>query len=146
MSRDSSVTKTIVTAFSALAIAGCELTTAPTRVTSAPSEGTSATTKGTTEPTSGVTGSSSPKRGEEKQVSNYVSQNFDRVKANMAVGGGPYLESLANLLGVSKAQRPAFFALVKSNYPTWFASEKTTADQISDRLFNLMKQHPELKK
>ena len=126
--------------------AGCELTSAPTRITSAPSEGTSATTKGTTEPTTDVTSSSSPKGGKEREVKDYVTQNFDRVKANMAIGGGPYLDSLANLLGVSKAQRPTFYRMIKDSYPSWFASEKTGASEIADRLISLVKQHPELQK
>ena len=135
----------VVLALSGL-IVGCELTLAPTKVTSAPSEGTSASTRATSGATTGVTSSTTPGKARERKVKDYVADNFDRVKENMAVGGGPYLESLANLLDVSASRRAAFYGLIKSSYPVWFASAKTTPADITNRLNTLMAQHPELRK
>ncbi|RMF79849.1 MAG: DUF3015 domain-containing protein, partial [Nitrospirae bacterium] len=46
----------------------------------------------------------------------YVAANADNLARDMARGGGPHLEALANLLGIDETERPAFYAMSQQEY------------------------------
>jgi hypothetical protein len=68
----------------------------------------------------------------------YASANIDQLAIDMASGRGEALDTLAQLIGVSDADRPAFFALTKSNFGTLFPSDQVTAGDMLTALRGLM--------
>lgn len=69
---------------------------------------------------------------------------LERIKTDMAVGGGEHLTSLATLLGVPSHNQPEFFALTKANFSTLFSTEPTTAEELLARLDDRIDTHPAL--
>ena len=59
---------------------------------------------------------------------------LERIKTDMAVGGGEHLTSLATLLGIPEHNQQEFFALTKANFSMLFGSEQTTAEELLARL------------
>jgi hypothetical protein len=68
----------------------------------------------------------------------YASANIDQLASDMASGRGESLDTLAQLIGISDADRPAFFALAKNNFGTLFPSDQVTAGDMLTALTGLM--------
>lgn len=64
----------------------------------------------------------------------FADANFDRLRAEMAVGNGEHLASLGFLLGVAEKHQQEFFVLTKNRFPSLFDSEQTTPEQLVARL------------
>lgn len=73
-------------------------------------------------------------------VQRYMGERLDYVAANMSQGGGESLNALADLIGVSEDDKPAFFELTKTNFEKIFPTEDTTAEQVLVTLQELMAQ------
>ena len=133
----------IITVFGVLSmICACAVTTETT-------ESSSKTVQNTTESTSKFTSSTSPGSGSNDSAKNEQALAFsrvqlERIKSDMAVGGGEHLTSLATLLGVPSNNQPEFFALAKANFTTLFSSEPTTAEELLARLDDQLDAHPAL--
>jgi len=118
-------------------------------VTTKTTEGTSETFQNTTDASSEFTSSTSPRADSAKSSKNdralaFSKVKLERIKTDMAVGGGEHLTSLATLLGVPAQKQPEFFALTKANFSTLFSSEQTTAEELLARLEDEIGANPRL--
>ena len=68
----------------------------------------------------------------------YASTNIDQLASEMASGRGESLDTLAQLIGVSEADKPAFFAFTKHNFGALFPSDQVTAGEMLTSLKGLM--------
>jgi hypothetical protein len=112
-------------------------------------ESSSKTFQNTTDASSKFTSSTSPgsdSGGSDKkeQALAFSRAQLERIKTDMAVGGGEHLTSLAVLLGVPSHNQPEFFSLTKANFSTLFSSEPTTAEELLARLEDQLDAHPAL--
>jgi PBP1b-binding outer membrane lipoprotein LpoB len=119
--------------------------------TTAPTESSSKTTHNTTDASSKFTSSTSPGGGssdsaQKEQALAFSKVNLERIKTDMALGGGEHLTSLATLLDVPARNQPEFFALTKTNFNTLVDSENTTAEELLARLDNELDANPHLRK
>jgi hypothetical protein len=123
---------------------GCATTTAPT-------EASSKTFHNTTDASSKFTSSTSPGGGssdsaKKEQALAFSKVNLERIKTDMALGGGEHLTSLASLLDVPAHNQPEFFALTKANFSTLAGPEDTTAEELLARLDDELNANPNLLK
>lgn len=80
------------------------------------------------------------------QLNMYAGANIDKLASDMAAGQGESLETLAVLLGVEDADKPAFFQLTKSNFSVIFPSGQVTAGAVLSSLVDLMSADQQLSK
>jgi hypothetical protein len=78
-------------------------------------------------------------------VSIFTDQNFDRIREDMALGGGEHLASLAALLDIPEAQQPSFFRLTKEKFSILFSSANTTPEEMLAKLDKELTTHPDLR-
>lgn len=119
--------------------------------TTAPTESSSKTFHNTTDASSKFTSSTSPGGGSSETAKNeqalaFSKVNLERIKTDMALGGGEHLISLATLLDVPTPNQQEFFALTKANFSTLFGPADTTAEDLLVRLDNELTAHPGLLK
>lgn len=125
----------------ALAVLGILCMLYACAVTVDSTKSSSNTFQNTTDASSKFTSSTSPGSGSGESAKNEQALAFsrvqlERIKTDMAVGGGEHLTSLATLLGVPPHNQPEFFVLTKANFSTLFSSEPTTAEELLARLDN----------
>lgn len=104
-------------------------------------ESTTETVGNTVDASLDFTSSTSPGQSanaRDPKVYAFTAVNFERVREDMARGGGEYLTSLAALMGIPEAEQPEFFALTKESFPTLFGSDETTPEQLLARLDQVM--------
>ncbi len=121
----------------------CAVTTAPIKSSSETSGNTSEASSKFTSSTSPGGGSSSESKDEAALT--FTNDNFARVKSDMAVGGGEYMESLSTLLDIPDSRKPEFFAIAKNSFGTIVNSEHTSAEEMLAKLKSKISAHPELK-
>ncbi|MGH7788631.1 MAG: DUF3015 domain-containing protein [Candidatus Binatia bacterium] len=80
------------------------------------------------------------------QLNMYAGANIDKLASDMAAGQGESLDTLAVLLGVEDADKPAFFQLTKSNFDVIFPSGQVTAGTMLSSLVDLMSADQQLSK
>jgi hypothetical protein len=80
----------------------------------------------------------------EYRLNMFAGANIDRLARDMATGEGETLATLAHLMDVQEAERPAFYRMTKQNFAQIFASEETTAGEMLTTLRGLMAADPEL--
>lgn len=118
-------------------------------VTNSSTESSSKTFQNTTDASSKFTSSTSPGSGssesaKKEQALAFSKVKLERIKTDMAVGGGEHLTSLAKLLGVPDYNQQEFFSLTKSNFSILFSSEQTTAEELLARLDDELNANPNL--
>lgn len=64
------------------------------------------------------------------KLSMFTGENMDRIAGNMAVGEGEALETMAELMGIDKADKSAFFAASQQNFDRIFPSAQVTAEDV----------------
>ena len=115
-------------------------------VTTKSTEGTSETFHNTTDASTEVTLSTSPrderKSTDARSVQQFASVNLDRLKEDMARGGGEHLTAFAHLLGIKENHQPEFFRVTKQNYPMLFGSEATSSEDMLARLNTELEANP----
>jgi hypothetical protein len=120
-------------------VSACAVTTDSTK-------GTSETLQNTSEAATKFTSSTSPrdedKASDAQKVKRFAAVNLDRLREDMARGGGEHLTAFAHLLGVRENHQAEFFALTKQNYPILFGSEPTTSDEMVARLDRELAAYP----
>jgi ABC-type enterochelin transport system substrate-binding protein len=102
-------------------------------VTTESTEASSETFENTTEASSDLTSSTSSRDDDETsaaKVLKFVKSNFIRLRADMAVGEGEYLSTLASLLSLDNTKKEQFYALTKNNFNQLFVSSETTAEEL----------------
>ncbi|MBQ0718580.1 MAG: DUF3015 family protein [Gammaproteobacteria bacterium] len=117
----------IATLSAILFLASCSITTAPT-------DASSATFGNTTDASSDLTSSTSTDEddadAEEVEVTEFVEANFGRLRSDIAVGNGEYLESLASLLSIDDASKEQFYQLTKDKFNQLYVSSDTTTQEL----------------
>src|SRR6186713_3188679 len=63
----------------------------------------------------------------EARLNMYASANIDQLASEMAAGQGESLDTLAQLIGVTDADKPAFFALTQTHFGALFPGDQVTA-------------------
>jgi outer membrane murein-binding lipoprotein Lpp len=91
------------------------------------------TTQSSSEVSSNVS-KSAPGTAQLKQAVEFAAINWMQLSANMANGEGEHLSAMADLLGVSSTQKPAFFSMTKTKFSQLLPSTETTPAQLVDSL------------
>jgi len=76
----------------------------------------------------------------------FAGANMDRLSHDMAAGQGETLDTLALLLGIADADKPAFFQMTKTNFAGIFSSDRITAGEMLGNISRLMASDPQLAK
>jgi hypothetical protein len=128
-----------------LLIAGCitnatiELTKAPFDATTDLAGGVSGAISEFTEPTREILSSTTPGAWftddgpvkAEHKVRAFTVYGFHSLKADIARGGGEYLTSLADLLGIPQPQRPGFYRYMQAQYSKIYTDRLTAAETLN---------------
>lgn len=120
-------------------------------VTTDATESSSRTIHNTTDASSKFTSSTSPGGGssnltQKDQALAFSKVKLERIKTDIALGGGEHLTTLATLLGIPAHNQQEFFALTKTNFSTLAGSQNTTAEQLLARLDDELSANPNLLK
>ena len=107
---------TLIAVVGGMLLGSCSMTTDPT--------------KSSSDFTSSTTPSSSSHPKPEEKAKAFTSDNFARLKEDMALGRGEHLASLATLLGIPEKHQAEFFALTKEEFSSLVSSEQITADEM----------------
>jgi hypothetical protein len=114
-------------------------------VTTGATDGTSETLQNTSDASTDFTSSTSPhkeaKEGGARQVQQFASVNFDRLREDIARGDGEHLRTFAHLLGIKENHQTEFFAVAKKNYSVLF-TEPTTSGNLLARLNTELEPYP----
>lgn len=127
-----------VTLLSVSVICSCASTTGS-------SEGSSETFQNTSKASTDLTSSTSPsddKASQSALLLQYTTINFSRLRADMAVGKGEYLESFAVLLQIDEPQRSAFYQLTRDHFSTLYSDADTTPEQLVANVERLLQAQP----
>jgi len=76
----------------------------------------------------------------------FAGANMDRLSHDMAAGQGETLDTLALLLGIEDADKPAFFQMTKDNFAGIFSADRITAGQMLGNIAHVMATDPQLAK
>lgn len=96
-------------------------------------EASSETFENTTDASGDLTSSTSGRDESKKgsaRIEKYVSTNFAQLKADMAVGGGEHLSTLASLLELDDSRRSKFYTLTHDRFNRLIVSSKTTPKEF----------------
>jgi hypothetical protein len=74
----------------------------------------------------------------EAALTSFVASNMESLAGDMAAGEGETLASLAELMDVAKADRPAFYRAAKANFAHIYGGENVTAGEVVDNLQAVM--------
>lgn len=74
----------------------------------------------------------------EAALSKFVAANMENLASDMAAGGGETLASLAELMGVAEADRPAFYRAAQQNFASIYGGDDVTAGEVIDNLETVM--------
>lgn len=117
-------------------------------VTTASLEGTSETAENTSETSTDFTSSTSPRddsaRKDEKTLS-FARANMDRLKSDIALGGGEHLASLGSLLGVAATRQGEFSSFARERFDALFGSDRTAPEDFLARLDRELATRPQLR-
>ncbi len=122
-------------------MSACATTSTSTDVTSDTLETTSDLS---TDITSSTTPGDEPPPSRADEALEFTEANLDRIKTDMASGGGEHLRALATLLGVSVSRQEAFFSLTKDKFTALYSSDETNAEELIERLMDEISANPEL--
>ncbi|MBL8259534.1 MAG: DUF3015 family protein [Candidatus Competibacteraceae bacterium] len=93
-------------------------------IVSDPSSGASAASSG-----SSGSGAAASKNRQDRTVE-FAKLNLERLRGDMAAGGGEYLSSLATLMAIEPTRQPAFFKMAQAKFSALFPSERTSAVEM----------------
>ncbi len=74
----------------------------------------------------------------------FIDGNKEKLARDMSIGNGESLDSLAKLMGVRDADKPAFFLAEKENFARIFASDNASTDQIVASLKQVLAERSDL--
>lgn len=81
-----------------------------------------------------------------QRLNMYAGANIDKLQRDMALGRGESLDTLAHLMGIQDADKPAFYQLTRSHFADIFPSEDVTAGQMLSNISQVMATDPSLAK
>ena len=73
---------------------------------------------------------SAPETAKIKQAVEFAAINWMQLSSNMASGQGEHLSTMADLMGVKPAQKPAFYSMAKSKFNQLLPTTETTPEQL----------------
>ena len=109
-------------------------------------EGTTETFQNTSNASTEFTSSTSPgdkDKSDAQLVNAYAAANFDRLREDMARGGGEHLAAFSHLLRIKEDHQSDFFQLTREKYGVLFSSDSTDAKEMVARLDTELKAYPE---
>jgi hypothetical protein len=65
-----------------------------------------------------------------EKVNVFVAENMDSVAKDIAKGEGEYLDTMAGLMGMAPAERPAFYAALQQNFSRIYSSPAVTPAEV----------------
>jgi len=65
-----------------------------------------------------------------EKVNVFVAENMDSVAKDIAKGEGEYLDTMAGLMGMVPAERPAFYAALQHNFSRIYSSPAVTPAEV----------------
>jgi hypothetical protein len=65
-----------------------------------------------------------------KQLNTFVADNMDSLAKDIAKGEGEYLDTMASLMELDRAQRPQFYALLQKNFSRIYSSPAVTPADV----------------
>lgn len=81
-----------------------------------------------------------------ERLNMYAGANIDKLQRDMALGRGESLDTLAHLMGIQDADKPAFYQLTRSHFADIFPSDDVTAGQMLSNISQVMATDPSLAK
>lgn len=69
-----------------------------------------------------------------ERLNKFVADNMDTLARDIAAGKGETVTTLAELMNVSDASRPAFFATLKSNFSNIYTSDAVSSADVIDNI------------
>ncbi|NIQ98130.1 MAG: DUF3015 domain-containing protein, partial [Desulfuromonadales bacterium] len=88
--------------------------------------------------TSGTLGCDRPaKMASNDRLNEFASRNMDTLAKDIAFGEGENLETLAELMEIPAAERPAFYASLQGNFTDIFVTGEETSAQMLDRIASI---------
>lgn len=81
-----------------------------------------------------------------ERLNMYAGANIDKLQRDIALGQGESLTTLAHLMGIEDADKPAFYRLTKAHFGDIFPNEDVTAGQMLTSMSQLMASDPLLAK
>jgi len=86
--------------------------------------------------TAGCTGEGVIASGQ--RLNMYAGANIDRLQRDIALGHGESLATLAHLMGIDDADKPAFYSLTRDHFEEIFPSDSVSAGQMLGSISRLM--------
>ena len=123
-------------------MSACAITSTSTDVTS---ETLGTTSDISSDIASSTTPGEEPTPSKEGEALEFAIANLDHIKTDMASGGGEHLRALATLLGVLVSHQEAFFSITKEKFSALYSSDKTTAEELVEKLKAEISAHPDLR-
>jgi hypothetical protein len=81
-----------------------------------------------------------------ERLNMYAGANIDKLQRDIALGQGESLATLAYLMGIQDADKPAFYSMAKAHFADIFPSADVTAGQMLTSMSQLMASDPALSK
>jgi hypothetical protein len=73
-----------------------------------------------------------------ERLEQFVASNMDTLARDIAAGNGETLSTLAELLQIPAAERPAFAATLKANFGRIYPSAQVQAGQVIDNIITVI--------
>lgn len=80
----------------------------------------------------------------QQTLEEFTSANLDQVLAEMAAGRGEHLVVMAELQGVSEADRPAYYAMLQSHFNELVVDTEITGRELLQRINATMAENSQL--
>jgi hypothetical protein len=81
-----------------------------------------------------------------ERLNMYAGANIDNLQRDIALGQGESLATLAYLMGIQDADKPAFYTMTKAHFADIFPGADVTAGQMLTNMSQLMASDPALSK
>ena len=81
-----------------------------------------------------------------ERLNMYAGANIDNLQRDIALGQGESLATLAHLIGIENADKPAFYEMTKTHFGDIFPGDDVTAGQMLTSMSQLMASDPVLAK
>lgn len=72
-----------------------------------------------------------------EKINIFVADNMDNLAKDIAKGDGEYLDTLANLMGTSQAERQDLFKELRRNFAVIYSSDEITHADVVTKIFGI---------
>lgn len=95
-------------------------------------------TFGITSGTSGCEYGATIAAGKRAKLFSFADKNMEEVALDVSKGGGEYLNSVADIIGIKEADKAYFFTLSQKNFSTVFSGENVNTAEVVDNFAKLV--------